>query len=338
MRAVSYSASQRTVLARPMSFDAVPGRPETLAAEGGLSVGYREPALVQRAADDHPRQAPEREVAERMQIVERADAAGVDEARMGLLGGPREIRQFLDRRPAQRAVHLNRSEHERPNAACREVGKCLRRRRGGVALPSLDGHMPAARIETDDDSLAMVLRERGHETGLGQRRGPEHDAICARLQGRRDRAGVPQSAADLDRHLGLRGDPAHLLQVPRFTFARTVQIDDVKRSRSLLQPAACGVERVVVVGRLTPVVALKQPDGVTIPDVDRRIEDHAGTDAQISAKLARTRSPAELDFSGWNCTPYSGGRATAHTKRSPHSAIPNTSSCSPGLTANECTK
>ena len=68
-------------------------------------------------------------------------------------------------------------------------------------------------------------------------------------------------------------------------------------------PAPGGVDGIGVVGRLALVVALQQAHRLAAADVDRGIEDHAGTDAQIPAKLASRRRPAALDFSGWNWTP-----------------------------------
>src|SRR5215203_3290216 len=149
---------------------------------------------------------------------------------------------------------------------------------------------------------------------------------------------VAQATAKLHGHLRLRRDAPHVVEVLRLARARAVEVYDMERTGSLVQPAARRVDGIVVVHGLASVVALREPYRVPVADVDCRVEDHAGTDAQISAKLARIRSPAALDFSGWNCTPYKGGRATAHANRSPHSAVPSTSSLSAGLTANECTK
>ena len=82
-------------------------------------------------------------------------------------------------------------------------------------------------------------------------------------------------------------------------------------------PAPRGVDRVGVVGGLALVVALQQPHGLAAADVDRRVEDHAGTDAQTPAKLESSRSPAALDFSGWNWTPKTLSRSAAQAKRAP---------------------
>src|SRR6476620_3369840 len=122
------------------------------------------------------------------------------------------------------------------------------------------------------------------------------------------------------------------------TQPRAVEVHHVQDTRRLRLPPACRVDGIRVMGDLPLVVALGQPNHVALANVDRRIEDHAGTAAQIRAKLASRRRPAALDFSGWNWTPYRGGRAIAQAKRSPHSALPSASVGSTGRTPNECTK
>ena len=81
-------------------------------------------------------------------------------------------------------------------------------------------------------------------------------------------------------------------------FAGIPSRDDVQGLGPLAHPPAGGLHGVGVVNRLAIVVALNEAHGVSASDVDRGIEDHAGTAAQISAKLASSRRPAALDFSG----------------------------------------
>ena len=113
---------------------------------------------------------------------------------------------------------------------------------------------------------------------------------------------VAKAAAELDRN-AQRGDLANLVEVLGLTRARPVEVHDVQDARRLSLPAPGRVDGIRVVGGLALVVALGQPDDVALANVDRRIEDHAGTAAQIRAKLASRRRPAALDFSGWNWTP-----------------------------------
>ena len=77
----------------------------------------------------------------------------------------------------------------------------------------------------------------------------------------------------------------------------------MQRTRASGDPAARGLERIVLEDPLALVVALGRP-GLPLADVDRRVEDHAGTgEPPRAAKFESSRRPAELDFSGWNWTP-----------------------------------
>ena len=141
------------------------------------------------------------------------------------------------------------------------------------------------------------------EVGIAKRRGADHDPGGAGREDRVDRVGVAQPAADLDRAVDRRRDPPHGLEVPRPAGLGAVEVDDVEEGGPVVGPAPGGVDRVGVVGGLALVVALQQAHRLAAADVDRRVEDHAGTAAQIPAKLESRRRPAALDFSGWNWTP-----------------------------------
>ena len=87
--------------------------------------------------------------------------------------------------------------------------------------------------------------------------------------------------------------------------------------RFFSRPPPRGIDRVGVIRGLALVVALQQPHRPPAADVDGGIEDHAGTDAHTPAKLESRRSPAALDFSGWNWTPKTLSRSVAQAKRPP---------------------
>src|SRR5262249_3827472 len=133
-------------------------------------------------------------------------------------------------------------------------------------------------------------------------------------------------------------DAPRVLEVGRPALPRPVEVDDVDEPGALIGPALRGVDGVCVVDRLLCVVALKQADGVAVSNINGGVENHAGTEAQIPEKFSSRRRPAVLDFSGWNWQPKRGGRATAHVKRSPYSALPSTTSGSAGRGENVCTK
>ena len=61
-------------------------------------------------------------------------------------------------------------------------------------------------------------------------------------------------------------------------------VDDMQRASAGVDPAPCRFERVRVVVCALGEVALKQPDGLAVDDVDRRQQDHA------RSRMARARS------------------------------------------------
>ena len=118
-----------------------------------------------------------------------------------------------------------------------------------------------------------------------------------------------------------RGDPLDVVQVGRLALARAVEVDHVQEARARLDERARGLERVVGVDGLVVEVALAQPDGLAVADVHRRQEDHA---RRARTKFFSRRSPSGPDFSGWDCSPYTGGRSTTLTNSLPYSAVPST--------------
>jgi hypothetical protein len=62
--------------------------------------------------------------------------------------------------------------------------------------------------------------------------------------------------------------------VDRSAGSGAVEVDDVKRAGTLVDPAPGRVERVGVVDGLTLVIPLEQPHRASVADVDRWIEDH----------------------------------------------------------------
>jgi hypothetical protein len=90
-----------------------------------------------------------------------------------------------------------------------------------------------------------------------------------------------------------------VVEVDGLSRPRPVEVDDVEPAGAAIDPAPSGDDGIVVIGGLPVVVALDQTDGPAVADVDRRKEDQL----QMRMKLSSSRSPAELDFSGWNWTP-----------------------------------
>src|SRR5207248_9621759 len=109
--------------------------------------------------------------------------------------------------------------------------------------------------------------------------------------------------------------------VHRPALAGTVQVHHVQEARPGLHERTGSVQRVVHVDRLLGEVAALEANRLAAADVDRREEDHAARlsppTPQIAAKLPSSCKPCGPDFSGWNCTPYTGSRSTAVTNSPP---------------------
>ena len=163
---------------------------------------------------------------------------------------------------------------------------------------------------------------------------PSTTRLAPAASARADRRDRAQAAAELDRHLELRGDPLDVVQVDRLALARAVEVDDVQEARARLHERARGLERVVGVDGLLVEVALAQPHRLAVADVHRRQEDHLPA-ARAPTKFFSSRSPSGPDFSGCDWSPYTGARSTTLTNSVPYSAVPSTASASAGRGANE---
>ncbi len=99
-----------------------------------------------------------------------------------------------------------------------------------------------------------------------------------------------------------------MLKVDGLAAAGAVEIDDVECARASGDPPPGSLERIGVINGLRVEVALRQPHGLAVEDVDRRQEDHAPAEAVVAAcaacpphmrtKLPSIRRPCAEDFSG----------------------------------------
>ena len=69
-----------------------------------------------------------------------------------------------------------------------------------------------------------------------------------------------------------------------------IEIDDVEPLRAGLHPTARGARGIAVVRRLAIEIALDETDATAAPDIDCRIEDHAGTLTSLALAIGRTPS------------------------------------------------
>ena len=102
-----------------------------------------------------------------------------------------------------------------------------------------------------------------------------------------------EAAAVLHFERGACGDPLQHAEIGRTGGFRPVQIDHVQTSCAALLVPQGGVERIFVIGGLSVVVALREPDALASDQVDGGNDfDH------ILKKFCRMRSPTEALFSG----------------------------------------
>src|SRR6478735_11950325 len=85
-------------------------------------LGDREALLVQGPADDHALHVLDPEAGDRAQVVEGADAAGIDQIAIGRL---RDLAQRIEGRPLHQAVDLDRRVDETPQPPPRQLGDHL---------------------------------------------------------------------------------------------------------------------------------------------------------------------------------------------------------------------
>ena len=245
-----------------------------------------------------------------------ADPAGVEEAPAHGLG---DLADVVEVRALEPAVAVDVGVDEARHAAVAEAADGVAGGHLRGLGPAGGGDVAAADVDRDEHARAERLDHRVEEVDIAERRGADDHALGAGPQRLAHRRQVAQPAAVLDRHAGLLGDPAQVLDRARLAGAGAVEVDDVEEARAGVDPRLGRLDRVVVVDGLVLEATLDEADGLAVEDVDGGIEDH-GT------KFASRWRPSRLDFSGWNWTPATLSRSTIEAKRSPYSPSPTTSS------------
>ena len=181
----------------------------------------------------------------------------------------------------------------------------------GAALnglgPAGGGDQTAAHIDRHEHPLGPLRERTLQQRWAGERGGAEDDTLGTRFESGLDRLQRAQATAKLDGHTEVARDALQLFEIDGLARASAVEIDHVQLARPGGHPPARGRQRVLVVHLLGIEVALDEPHGLAAENVYGGVELHERTGtaavAQMRAKFASRRSPAALDFSGWNCTP-----------------------------------
>ena len=280
-----------------------------LVAERRLPLAHPEAALVERLARDHAGQVQQAHLAQRLQVGQRADAAGDQEAPAHRLGHPPHL---VEVEALEHAVAVHVGVDEARGAAALHVPDGVLAEHLGLARPAGHRHVAAAHVHTHQDARGEGGQRLVEQVRVGEGGGAEHHARRAGGQRAADRGDRAQAAAELHGHRQLARDALHVLEVGGLARACAVEVDHVQEARARLHERARGLERIVGVDGLLVEVTLAQPHGLAVADVDRRQEDHWS-----ATKFLSSRSPSGPDFSGCDCSPYTGGCSTTLTNSPP---------------------
>jgi hypothetical protein len=188
---------------------------------------------------------------------------------------PGDSRHLIEIGTAQHPVALDARVDEPGHAA--PAGALDRGLGGDLRLlgPAGCRHAPAAGVDRHDHAVAIGGDHLVEEVNVTEGGGAEHDSRGARVHGGAHAGGIAQSAADLDRNVDGRRDPADVLEVRRGAGASAIEIDDVQCPGARVDPAARGIERIGVVHGSLLEVPPGQAHRLAVEDVDRRQQDHA---------------------------------------------------------------
>ena len=228
-----------------------------------------------------------------------ADAAAGDHRHVG---GGDGGRQPVDVGPAEQAVAVDVGDHERRRRRepAERVGELHAARLG----PAVHGDVAAAVVEPDGDRHDRRRRRR-RAPGRAPRPTPSRRGRRRRRRAprrrRRERTPPPVCTA-------ARPATAAAIAATTGRFVAS-PVRAASRSTTWIHVAPCGAEvgghgdGVVAVDGLGRVVALAQAHDVAAAQVDRRVQQRsrAATASELT-KLPSRPSPADADFSGWNCT------------------------------------
>ncbi len=222
----------------------------------------REPALVERGADDGALDAVGDQAHQRREVGQLGDAA---RGHHRPVGGRADVAQQLEVRTLEHAVLVDVGDDVARAALGVEPGQHVVEV-AAVAGPAARGQGAAADVEADRDPVA-VLGDRGRAPlRLLERRGADVDPAAAGGHRRRQRLVVADPAAHLDLDVEGADDLGLELAVVAAP-ERRVEVDQVEPLRAGLLPAQGRLDRVAEV-LLRAGHALHELDRLAVGDVD----------------------------------------------------------------------
>ena len=234
------------------------------------------------------------------------------------MGGAHDRAQPVDVGAREHAVAPDVGDDHRGRAGRRECSHEVEEPRPRALDPAAHAHLAVAVVEADGHAAGVTRAQSPDEVGVLDRRGADHDPAHTRVEERLRGGIVAHPAATLDRRLhGGRDRSDQLAVVARAP--RRVEVDhvDPRGARGLV--VLGDRDRVVAIGGLAPEVALDQVHHASAAQVDGRVEVHQKRRARshTATKLRSRCSPADPDFSGWNCVAHTLSRSTAATTGPP---------------------
>ena len=166
--------------------------------------------------------------------------------------------------------------------------------------------LPSRASRPDRDAARKCARRVLHQRRIAHRRGADDDARDALAEPRFDGGAVADAAAELHRDFHRSEDALDRRGVHRLAGKRAVEIDDVEIFKALRRERLRLRRRIAVEHRRARHVALFEPHGFAVLQIDGGKQDH-GVHCK---KFAISARPRRWLFSGWNCVPTMLSRAT----------------------------
>ena len=179
-------------------------------------------------------------------------------------------------------------------------------------------HITIPDVHPHRDPLAVGLQRPFQQGGIPDGGRAEDDPVQPFLQIPPDRFHLPDAAAHLAEEPRLPLQPENQLQVRRAAVPGALQIHQMDMGRAGSGEFRPDFLRMLAVYGHLPVVALQQPDRLSLVQVNGRKYDHFAS-FSVSQNALRMASPVFPLFSGWNWHPRMFAFPTQAVRKAPYS-------------------